>query len=65
MDKNQVKYEGILELNNINIDCYVLEDGTRVLSGREMQRALNMVDEAVEGKTTAGTRLARYLAKNR
>jgi hypothetical protein len=39
----------------------VLEDGTRVLSGRGMQRALKMVDETDENKQTAGTRLDRYL----
>lgn len=60
-EKNIIKYDGVLELNNVNIDCYVLEDGTRVLSGREMQRALKMVDEAEEGKQTPGTRLTRYL----
>lgn len=65
-NKNIVKYQGSLELNNIYIDCYVLEDGTRVLSGREMQRALNMVDEAEEGKQvsqTSGARLSRYLSQ--
>lgn len=62
MDKNNIiKYDGVLELNNIEIDCYVLEDGTRVLSGREMQRALSMVDEAEEGTQTSGARLSRYL----
>lgn len=59
---NSVKYEGTLELNNIDIDCYVLEDGTRVLSSREMQRALSMVDEVKEGDSqTSGARLQRYL----
>src|SRR5690606_29470576 len=43
-------------------ECYVLEDGTRVLSGREMQRALSMVDD-LEGKETSGTRLSRYLSQ--
>ncbi len=60
-NKNKVKYHGTLELNNIDIDCYVLEDGTRILSGREMQRALNMVDDVEDGKGTPGTRLSRYL----
>lgn len=59
--ENTIKFEGTLELNNINIGCYVLEDGTRVLSGREMQRVLSMVDDVEDGKTTAGTRLSRYL----
>jgi hypothetical protein len=59
---NTIKYEGVLELNNIEIECFVLEDGTRVLSGREMQRALSMVDD-VDGKETSGTRLNRYLSQ--
>jgi hypothetical protein len=57
----QIKYEGELDLNGFKIPCYVLDDGTRILSGRAMQAALNMVDEAIEGKQVAGTRLARYL----
>ena len=62
MDKKKqtIKYEGKIELNNINIDCYVLENGTRVLSGREMQRVLKMVD-GVEGEQTGGSRLTRHL----
>ncbi len=57
---NQIKYEGILNLGGFTLPCYVLEDGTRVLSGRGMQEALKMVD-AEDGKQTAGTRLSRYL----
>ncbi|MEC7755809.1 MAG: P63C domain-containing protein [Bacteroidota bacterium] len=59
--KRNVKYDGVLELTDqVSIDCYVLEDGTRVLSGREMQRALNMVDDEDSSKTS-GARLNRYL----
>ena len=60
--RRKIKYEGVLKLNNIDIECYVLEDGTRVLSGREMQRALNMVDE---DKSTSGARLSRHLKKSK
>lgn len=63
MSKNVIKYEGEIDLNGLIIPCYVLEDGTRVLSGRAMQNALKMVDEADEGKQTAGTRLTRYLTQ--
>lgn len=56
----KITHEGTLNLSGLEIPCYVLEDGTRVLSGRGMQGALKMVDEQ-EGKQTAGTRLARYL----
>lgn len=62
MEKN-VKYRGVLNLGEMPIPCYVLEDGTRVLSGRGMQEALKMVDEAEEGRQTAGTRLSRYLSQ--
>lgn len=60
-NKREIWYEGELDLNGSIINCYVLKDGTRVLSGREMQRAMNMVDEAEEGKQNPGTRLQRYL----
>lgn len=59
-ENNTVKYRGELDLNGLKIPCYVLNDGTRVLSGRGLQEALKMVD-AEEGKQTAGTRLSRYL----
>lgn len=55
-----VKYRGELNLSGIKIPCYVLDDGTRVISGRGVQEALKMVD-IEEGKRTAGTRLTRYL----
>jgi len=53
-------HEGEIVLGDTIIPCYVLEDGTRVLSGRGMQEALKMVDSE-ENKQTAGTRLQRYL----
>ena len=28
-----------LKLGNLELECYVLEDGTRVFSGREIQKA--------------------------
>lgn len=57
-----ITHDGELNLNGLIIPCYILEDGTRVLSGRGMQTALKMVDED-EGKQTAGTRLTRYLTQ--
>lgn len=61
--KRQILHEGELTLGNVIIPCYVLEDGTRVLSGRGMQEALKMVEEVEEGKQKAGTRLQRYLGQ--
>ena len=62
MDK-EIKNRGELVLGGLVIPCYVLEDGTRVLSGRGMQDALKMVDEAEENKQKSGTRLTRYLSQ--
>jgi hypothetical protein len=59
--KNTINYEGEINLNGLIIPCYVLESGTRVLSGRAMQNALKMVDEAEDGKQNSGARLSRYL----
>ncbi len=58
---NIIKYEGKLNLNGLILPCYVLEDGTRVLSGRGMQESLKMVDDTEYGKQKAGTRLNRFL----
>jgi P63C domain len=61
--RRQIKYEGELDLNGFKIPCYVLEDGTRVLSARAMQNSLKMVDKVTDGKQTAGTRLVRHLSQ--
>jgi hypothetical protein len=57
----KVKYKGELDLSGKKIACCVLEDGTRVLTGRGYARALKMLDEAEKGKETSGSRLDRYL----
>jgi hypothetical protein len=62
-NKKEIWYEGELVLHDSVINCYVLRDGTRILSGREMQRALKMVDDVEEGKQTSGARLQRYLGQ--
>jgi len=59
----QIKYEGEIDLNGFIIQSYVLGDGTRILSGREMQRALKMVDDVADGSQTSGARLSRYLGQ--
>ena len=61
MNDKKIIHEGEINLAGLIIPCYVLDDGTRILSGRAMQTALKMVDDAEEGKGTAGTRLTRYL----
>lgn len=54
-----VKFRGVLDLNGIEIPCYVLSDGTRVISGNAMQKALNMIDE--DEVKPSGTRLTDTL----
>ena len=62
MAKRKIAYEGELDLAGLIISCYVLEDGTRLLSGRGIQSALNMVDEEEEeGKQVSGQRFNRHL----
>jgi hypothetical protein len=39
---NKIECKGELKLGDFSIPCYVLENGTRVLSGRGIQEALKM-----------------------
>ena len=57
-NKKQISHEGELHLGGMSIPCYILEDGTRVLTGNAMQNALKLQDES---DNASGTRLARYL----
>lgn len=56
---NEIKYDGVLHIGDLEIPCYVLEDGTRVLSGRKTQEALKIVDNNV-----SGTKLPDFLANS-
>ena len=58
--KGIIKYKGELDLVGFKLPCYVLEDGTRVLSGRGMQETLKMVDEA---EKSSGITLRRFLGQ--
>lgn len=42
--ENQISHEGELNLNGFIIPCYVLENGERVLSTSGMQRALGVIE---------------------
>lgn len=59
--ENKIINKGELDLAGIIIPCYVLENGTRVLSGRKMQEALKMVDEG--GQKSSGHRMAVFLSR--
>ncbi|MGP1500202.1 MAG: P63C domain-containing protein [Bergeyella cardium] len=56
--RKQISHEGEINLGGIIIPCYVLDDGTRVLSGAAMQNALKLQEDS---ENKSGTRLARYL----
>ena len=60
MADNKIIHEGEIILGETTIPCYVLEDGTRVLSGNAMQNALNLQEDT---DNKSGTRLARYLSQ--
>jgi len=60
----KITHSGELKIGNINIPCFVTEEGIRILSSRGMQDALKIVDEAEEGKQRPGTRLRRFFGYN-
>ncbi|MBG1271904.1 P63C domain-containing protein [Nostoc sp. WHI] len=54
----KITHSGQINLGNFNVDCYVLEDGRRVISGMGMQSALKMLDDDSQ---VGGSRLNRHL----
>lgn len=60
-NKKKIIHEGEIVLGENIIPCYILEDGTRVLSGSGMQSALKLQEET---ENKSGSRLARYLGQN-
>lgn len=59
MDRNnKVAFEGEIDLGGYIIPCYVLEDGTRVISGFAMQSALKITDG---NNQSGGNRVAEIL----
>ncbi|WP_071887817.1 P63C domain-containing protein [Rufibacter sp. DG15C] len=58
----KITHEGGLDLNGFVIPCFVLEDGTRVLSGRGLQEALKVRDKPEEGEKRGGYILPTFLA---
>src|SRR5436190_19287334 len=59
--ERKVKYKGELDLVGFKLPCYVLEDGTRVLSTMGVQLVLKMVDENNSQKP--GSRLDENLSQ--
>ena len=59
MNGRKITHEGEINLGGFSIPAYVLEDGTRVLSGHGMQRSLLLTDDRDGG----GSRLATILSQ--
>lgn len=59
----KIAHEGFLQISDPPIACYVLEDGTRVLSARGIQNALKMVDASSvdDAAKLSGTELSRFM----
>lgn len=62
-NKRRITHEGEITLGNTVIPCYVLEDGTRVLSSMAMQGALKMVEKSDDKTTKTPSRLPDFLAQ--
>ncbi len=62
MPNNNIIKEGDLNLAGLSIPCYVLEDGTRVLSGRAMQEAMSIRDKPKKGEKRAGYILPTFFS---
>ena len=43
-DNKKIKYKGVMTLRHAKINCYVLEDGSRMLSSGVIARSLNFYD---------------------
>lgn len=58
--QHEITHEGDLTINNLKIPCFVLKDGTRVLSGRGLQEALR-IRERNQGEKRGGYILPKFL----
>ncbi|MDR2364580.1 MAG: P63C domain-containing protein [Zoogloeaceae bacterium] len=54
-------HTGLLKIGDLEIPCYITENGERVLSGRGMQEALRLVDEESSSGQKPGSRMDRFL----
>ncbi len=62
MKGQKIIHEGFLTLyEGLEIPCFVLENGTRVLSGRGFQEAMKIRDKPLEGEKRGGYILPTFL----
>ena len=50
-----------LVLGGVEVDCYVTDDGERLIAGRGMQDVLKLLDENIPRQQKAGSRMTRLL----
>jgi hypothetical protein len=63
MSKRIIIHEGELNIGGLNMPCYILDDGTRILSGRGMQNAIMpMLMEGKKEEEKPGGELTRFIA---
>lgn len=63
MTSNKIKRDGKLPLNGLELPCYVLEDGRRIISGRGMQNVLKLskVEDDKSEEQKPGGELTRFI----
>jgi len=60
-ENSEITHEGILEFGGITVPCFVLKDGTRIISGRGIQEALKIREKPEEGGKRGGYILPTFL----
>jgi len=59
--RRKIIRDGVLDLAGFKLPCFILEDGTRILSERGMQSALKI--ESYDDKAERGGQLRKFLAQ--
>lgn len=57
--EREITHEGTLQINDLEIPCFVLKNGTRILSGRGLQESLRIRDR-FEGEKRGGYILPKF-----
>jgi len=57
----KASHAGVLEVADLKIPCYVLEDGTRVLSQRGLNEAFGIVHGGGDARQIGGQRMPRFI----
>ena len=59
-----VTHEGTLKIGNINIPCYVTDEGQRLLASRRLQVILKITEETTSwGRQVPGKRMDRFFGQ--